>query len=448
MKKTFLSVLLLGISAAAWAQNAVIKGKFEREKGGNVSASQIYLFKAVDGEIVPYSMIPLTRQDHSFQAQVGDSDLNVIRYIGFEDEVYPIYIRKGDTLTLDGGFGEVAYSGTVNNENKVFADWYKMMKPLRKYGYTKEGWQRAHDHYPATLDSLIAPMEQFMGTINTGNTKFDTYVKFMLPYSFRMDAILPFTEGIGYTERDKYPAYLVNLFNTEKYSDLQIWTLPYGYSYIQSIGFVKHYVYGGENGFLENVILPEINDPMLRANYALKLLDRQEYQNMAAFVKRSKQYMVTKEQKKKMEVLEKRANLKEPGGESIDFAYPDMTGKIRRLKDFRGKVVLVDVWATWCKPCLAEQPALEALEKSLEGKDVVFLSISIDTEKDKWKNMVEAKKLSGIHLYSDNKGSMIKDYEITQIPRFILFDKNGKMVSYDAIRPSDPKLKELIESKI
>lgn len=448
MKKTILSALLLGISAAAWAQNAVIKGKFEREKGGNVSASQIYLFKTVEGEIVPYSMIPLTRQDHSFQVPVGDSDLNVIRYIGFEDEVYPIYMRKGDTLTLNGGFGEVAYSGTVNNENKVFADWYKMMTPLRKYGYTKEGWQRAYEHFPATLDSIVAPSEKFLSTINTGNQKFDSYAKLFLTYSFRMDAMLPFTEALGYPQRDKYPAFLVNLFNTEKYADPQIWTLPFGYAYIQTHGFVRHFVYNAESGFLEDVIVPEITDPMLRANYVLTLLDRQEYQNMAKFVSKNKQYMVTKEQKKKMAVLEKRANVKEPGGEAIDFAYPDMAGKVHHLKDFRGKVVLVDVWATWCKPCLAEQPALETLEKSFEGKDVVFLSISIDTEKDKWKNMVETKKLSGLHLYSNNQGSMIKDYDITSVPRFILFDKNGKMVSYDAIRPSDPKLKELIESKI
>lgn len=448
MKKTVLSVLLLGISAATWAQNAVIKGKFEREKGGSVSGSQIYLFKAVDGEIVPYSMIALARQDHSFQAPVGDSDLNVIRYIGFEDEVYPVYMRKGDTLTLEGGFGEVAYSGKVNKENKVFADWYKIMTPLRKYGYTKEGWQRAHDQYPATLDSIVAPAEKFMGTINTGNKKFDTYVKMMLPYSFRMDAMLPFTEGLGYTERDKYPAFLVNLFNTEKYSDPQIWTLPFGYSYIQSHGFVRHYVYNAENGFLEDVIVPEITNPKLRANYVIKLLDRHEYQNMAKFVSKNKQYMITPQQKEQMKIFEKRAIMREPGGEAIDFAYPDMTGKVHHLKDFRGKVVLVDVWATWCKPCLAEQPALETLEKSFEGKDVVFLSISIDTEKDKWKNMVEAKKLSGLHLYSNNQGNMIQDYEITSVPRFILFDKEGKMVSYDAIRPSDPKLKELIESKI
>ncbi|MET6996317.1 TlpA family protein disulfide reductase [Chitinophaga defluvii] len=448
MKKTVLSMLMLALSAIGWAQQATINGKFIKENTSTVNTGQIYLFKAENGGMVPLTMIPLARHDHSFQVQVADSDLNVIRYIGFPDEIYPVYLRKGDTLTLNAGLGEITYGGKVNAENKVFAEWNKIVTPLRKYSYTKDGFKRSADYFAGTLDSLVKPMEAFVNVIKTGNAKFDSYVKFMLPYCFRKDALGPFNMGLGYAEREQYPAFMSNMLNTEKFSNPQIWTLPFGYSYIQGTIFVKHYIYNHENGFLEDIIATEITNPKMRADYILSLLERQEYQNMAAFVKNNKQYMVTTQQKNRMKILEKRANLKEPGAESVDFAYPDMNGKVYHLKDFRGKVVLVDVWATWCKPCLAEQPALEALEKSFEGADIVFLSVSIDTEKDKWKNMVETKKLSGLHLYSNNQGSLIQDYEVTEVPRFILFDKNGKIVSYDAIRPSDPKLKELIQSKI
>lgn len=448
MKKTILSILLLGISAAAWAQHAVIKGRFVKENTSTVGSSQIYLFKAEDGGMTPVSMIPLTKNDHTFQTELAESDLNVIRYIGIADEVYPVYMRTGDSLTIDAGLGKIAYSGKVNAENKVFAGWNKIVAPLRSFNYTKDGWKRAANDYAPTLDSLLKPAEAFVNNIKTGNGKFDGYVKFMLPYSFRYDALGPFLQGLGYARHDQYPAFISNIFKTENYSDQQIWTLPFGYSYIQNSVFVKHFIYNLENGYLETIIAPEITNPKMRADYLLTALERKEYQKMTVFVNKNKQYMVTGQQKDRMQIFEKRAILKEPGGESIDFAYPDMNGKVHHLKDFRGKVVLVDVWATWCKPCLAEQPALEALEKSFEGKDVVFLSASIDTEKDKWKNMVETKKLSGLHLYTNNEGSLIKDYEVTEIPRFILFDKDGKMVSFDAIRPSDPKLKELIQSKI
>ena len=56
-----------------------------------------------------------------------------------------------------------------------------------------------------------------------------------------------------------------------------------------------------------------------------------------------------------------------------DFTYPDRDGKLVSLSDFRGKVVVVDVWATWCGPCRAEIPHLLKLEKEMRGKDVVFI---------------------------------------------------------------------------
>lgn len=447
MKKTVLSALLLAFSIAGWAQ-AVIKGKFLKEPSNVVNTGEIYLLKQENGGMVPLTMIPLARHDYSFSVQVPDSDLNVIRYIGFSDELYPVYLRKGDTLTLDAAYGNIVYSGKLNAENKVFNDWYKIVSPLRNYIYTKEGTKRANSAYAKTLDSLVKPAETYISSIKTGNAKFDSYAKLLLTYSFRYDAMGPLLQGLGYAKKEEFPAFMTNLFKTENFSNQQIWTLPFGYIYIQGAAFLKHFTYNMQNGFLEDFIADDIANPTMRADYLLTVLDHQEYQNMSKFVNKHKQYMVTTAQKNKMKVFEKQANLKEVGGESIDFGYPDMTGKIHHLKDYRGKVVLVDLWATWCKPCLAEQPALETLEKSLEGKDVVFISVSIDTEKDKWKNMVEAKKLSGLHLFSNNQGSLIKDYEVTQIPRFILIDKNGKMVSYDAIRPSDPKLKELIESKI
>jgi thiol-disulfide isomerase/thioredoxin len=121
---------------------------------------------------------------------------------------------------------------------------------------------------------------------------------------------------------------------------------------------------------------------------------------------------------------------------------------MHRLSENLGKVVLIDVWATWCKPCLDELPALEALEKAFEGKNVTFISLSIDTDKAKWKQMVESKKMSGLHLFSNRKGPIAEDYELETVPRYILFDKNGKTVAIDAPRPSDPKLTELINSKL
>ncbi len=114
------------------------------------------------------------------------------------------------------------------------------------------------------------------------------------------------------------------------------------------------------------------------------------------------------------------------------------------LTDFKGKVVLVDVWATWCGPCKAQIPHLEKLEKEYHGKDIVFISVSVDEKKDKWLNMIKKDNLGGVQLWANGFSKICKDYSIKGIPRFMLFDKEGNIISVDAPRPSEPKLKELI----
>jgi thiol-disulfide isomerase/thioredoxin len=110
---------------------------------------------------------------------------------------------------------------------------------------------------------------------------------------------------------------------------------------------------------------------------------------------------------------------------------------------------LVDVWATWCSPCRAEIPALQKMEKEMEGKDIVFMSYSIDEKKDydKWKKMIVDSTLGGLQLIGDLawKSEMATNYKITGIPRFMLFDKEGKIVTIDSPRPSNPELKTMIE---
>ena len=131
------------------------------------------------------------------------------------------------------------------------------------------------------------------------------------------------------------------------------------------------------------------------------------------------------------------------GMPSPEFDYQDIKGKNIALKDLEGKNVYIDVWATWCGPCKAEIPHLKEMEKAHHGKNIEFVSISIDKQKDfeKWQNMVADKELKGVQLFSDNdwKSEFVQEYAIEGIPRFILVDDHGKIVSADAPRPSQQK---------
>jgi len=129
------------------------------------------------------------------------------------------------------------------------------------------------------------------------------------------------------------------------------------------------------------------------------------------------------------------------GKPSPKFVYQDTKGNNIALEDLKGKHVYIDVWATWCGPCKREIPNLKELEKAHRDKNIEFVSVSVDQQKDieKWKKMVDEKELTGVQVISDKdwKSDFVKDYAIEGIPRFILVNAEGNIVSADAPRPSE-----------
>ena len=127
--------------------------------------------------------------------------------------------------------------------------------------------------------------------------------------------------------------------------------------------------------------------------------------------------------------------------------YENYNGGTTSLDDLKGKFVYVDVWATWCGPCKAEIPYLKEVEAKYHNKNIEFVSISVDVDKDyeKWRTMVKEEDLKGIQLFSDKnwKSDFVTGYLIKGIPRFILIDPNGNIVNSNAPRPSSKELIEL-----
>ena len=137
--------------------------------------------------------------------------------------------------------------------------------------------------------------------------------------------------------------------------------------------------------------------------------------------------------------------------------YENYDGTKTSLANLKGKYVYIDIWATWCGPCKAEIPSLKEVEANYHDKDIHFVSISIDdarTHKDSWekanedwKAMVADKELAGIQLFAPKgwETAFIEDYKVRGIPRFILIDPDGNVVTPDAPRPSSPDLIALFD---
>ncbi len=172
--------------------------------------------------------------------------------------------------------------------------------------------------------------------------------------------------------------------------------------------------------------------------------------NMEEFYNQFMKASTDEEQKKKLTETYNILKTVSPGNQSPKFVnYENYKGGKTSLDDLKGKYVYIDVWATWCGPCKYEVPYLIELDKKYKGRNITFLSISIDKAKDhdKWKKMIEEKGMGGVQLFADNdwKSKFVRDYLINGIPHFILIDPEGKIVKYSAPRPSDKKLIDLLD---
>lgn len=138
-------------------------------------------------------------------------------------------------------------------------------------------------------------------------------------------------------------------------------------------------------------------------------------------------------------------NLK-PGAKAIDCEWRDPQGNVSKLSDLQGKVIYLDVWATWCGPCCEEIPYLEKLVEHFKGNsNIEFVSVSVDSRKKDWLAKLEKDKPQWKQfLYED----FCQLYNINGIPRFIMIDKGGKIITINAPRPSDPAVIKYISDHI
>jgi len=130
-------------------------------------------------------------------------------------------------------------------------------------------------------------------------------------------------------------------------------------------------------------------------------------------------------------------------GPAIDFDTKDVEGNSIVLSKFKGKIVILDFWATWCPPCRKEIPNLKKIYSEFKGNDFEIISIALERKPDEYaKKFVKENGMDWVHIIDKEEGRKIaKDYKIRYIPTMYVIDKKGKIIE-SGIRGD--KLKEKI----
>lgn len=115
------------------------------------------------------------------------------------------------------------------------------------------------------------------------------------------------------------------------------------------------------------------------------------------------------------------------------------------VKKHNGSLIYVDFWASWCGPCLAEMPNSKKIQKEFENKKIVFIYISIDTDKNKWLKSYKKQNINNNNYLALNypNANFYSETELKTIPRYMIFDTKGKIIDENAPRPSEKRLKDI-----
>jgi len=135
-----------------------------------------------------------------------------------------------------------------------------------------------------------------------------------------------------------------------------------------------------------------------------------------------------------------------PGNPAPDFTMTDMDGNEVSLSDFRGKVVYLKFWASWCGPCMRQVPPAAELKRRLaDQEDLVFLYVSIDTDLDAWRNTVKRNHISGIHFQTPGRERGTPAlYQVKWIPTFFIIGKDGSIFDNRPPQPADANVDEML----
>ncbi|NNE27372.1 MAG: TlpA family protein disulfide reductase [Saprospiraceae bacterium] len=361
-----------------------------------------------------------------------------------------IYLTPGNELSVSLDAKEfdesIKWEGTGANENNYLAQKYLLDESFG--GSYKDLYSKSEVDFIAEMESRKTRLDSLLATseissdfakVETDNIKYqfisDSYDFEGTHRYFAADPDFEVSDDFNnqFTSIDFGSDELYK--TVPSYKDLMM----YKYAYTRDLhGSMKE---------LQTVQSQKIKDDMvaLVVSYMGPGVDSLEsvINSMKAITSDQALQAKLDEKYEKMKVLQ-------PGNDSPGFDFENVNGENVKLADLQGRNVYIDVWATWCGPCKREIPFLKTLESDYHNKNIEFVSISVDTPKDKqkWLDMVRDEELKGIQLISDNgwKTSFVENYLINGIPRFILLDADGNIVSADAPRPSSGKeIREMID---
>jgi thiol-disulfide isomerase/thioredoxin len=446
-KKRIALALVCLLTLASNAQNkfATLSGEIKNYD------NQSFL---VDSKSLGLSMDTISVKFGKFSASIL-IDYPCVKHIDIGRFYKPLYLMPGKSLNfnfdLSKGDGAFRYSGDLATENVILDSlnqrfWTRLI-PLRSLP------ARIAAH---SMDSAFAEEKKYLDAQiakNKVDPSFAEYVKGSLDYQCAGEKF-----GYGYKQAIKdssfYSFTSKMTIESEKFLDSHEYRIFLN-DYLSNNVFNKlDSTQRKSNELVFNTCIQEINkftNLNIKENCLLKLVYSDlEYGGVEGFEKEYdyfKKHNTDSVYAQQIRKLYAKKMVLASGNVAPPFICTDIDGKEVSLSDFKGKIVYLDFWATWCGGCRMDMPYLKKLQSEYKDKNIVFVSISMNSNIKDWKDFINEKKMEGINLFIGNKGfdsEVARSYQVFGIPSYKLIDKEGIIIDAGAPRPSSDEIRKVI----
>ena len=398
-----------------------------------------------------------------------DLDKSVYAAFNHGDQLNYLFLRPGDSLNIvldaTGTTDALTFSGGRRLENQFLTEKKALRSSFQLNSTTV--FNKPPNEFSNVVQTYQSGVADLLEKYTNQNQEMDPLFKKQQGYltSYEMGSLLldyPLFKNDGLSESNLPSDYFDFLSDIELNNAVVQNTQEYT-SFIRSYIARQTKLATSKNNIDQTyhplawtqskikVIENEVTLPNIRANMITESVEWHLYnfacENIDSLISIFKSTNPDPEVALRINSFANRCQALRPGKIAPTFSGIDMDGNVFRSSSMVGKNIYIDIWATWCGPCKKETPYFEQLIKQYEDNpNIAFISISFDENKDAWDRYMKSKNLNGIQLISPKafESKMANSYGIANIPRFILIDKNGKLINADAPLPSSKEIKSIL----
>lgn len=445
-KITLFIIVCISLIVASCSKEATISGTTD-----NYQELSLYSFRKGDANLLHKMKIDSVTK--GFQ-QLVQLPYEGIYLLGRNEQaLHPIYLKSGENVELQLMKNRLSLSGESGQENLTLFQWEKSVEDVKihafMHNYLPGEYSVEYTEFFKELETVAIVRDNLLKELENKNDGFYLFLKQKIKVDLDFYA-LSYLRNAKYQIPDsvELPDYYQELDIEKNLLNLDVLELPNAGIMLETCVWFQNQDKDQSSGDYLSSAMGLLKERELQQEYLLSLASHFKfYEDLQRLLDEIDDGFFEKDNLCKLERIKEKLSWSTPGLKAPDFKAMKPDSTWMKLSDFRGKVVVVDVWATWCEPCKRMIPLYHQLAEELKQENIVFLNICVGTwvEGDLWRRMSKNYQMEENTSFVNGWDSdFVKKYQISGVPRYMIFDEEGCIVSVKAPNPTTPKLKELI----